>query len=112
MGLPEGVRDELARIVETVAQDGLPEPRDLDVALDAILCTVYDKDLGVPPNSEFSYVVAHEIGKADEPRQLDCYSYGGVQVFFGDKRDAASMLAYVRGKAPHRHWRIVPVGVR
>jgi hypothetical protein len=29
-------RDEVARILEIVAKDGLPEPRDLDVALDAI----------------------------------------------------------------------------
>lgn len=29
-------RDEVARILEIVAKDGLPNPRDLDVALDAI----------------------------------------------------------------------------
>lgn len=29
-------RDEIAKILETVAKDGLPHPRDLDVALDAI----------------------------------------------------------------------------
>lgn len=29
-------RDELARILEIVAADGLPQPKDLDVALDAI----------------------------------------------------------------------------
>ena len=32
----ETERDEVARILEIVARDGLPEPRDLDVALDAI----------------------------------------------------------------------------
>lgn len=112
MELPEGVRDELARIVETVAQEGLPEPRDLDVALDAILCTIYDKDLGVPPNMEFSYVIANDVGRGDEPHHLDCFRYGEVQVFFGDRRDAASMLAYVRGKIPGKAWQIIPIGVR
>lgn len=29
-------RDEVAQILETVAKEGLPGPRDLDVALDAI----------------------------------------------------------------------------
>lgn len=33
---------DLAEILETVARDGLPGPRDLDVALDAILCTLKD----------------------------------------------------------------------
>lgn len=35
-GLTEDQREEIARIVETVAKDGLPGARDLDVALDAI----------------------------------------------------------------------------
>lgn len=34
----QNARDEIARIIEIVAQDGLPHPRDLDVALDAIIC--------------------------------------------------------------------------
>lgn len=34
--LSESEREEIARIVETVGNDGLPGPRDLDVALDAI----------------------------------------------------------------------------
>lgn len=33
-------RDELAEIIETVAREGLPEPRDMDVAIDAILCAL------------------------------------------------------------------------
>lgn len=32
----EAQREAIAKVLETVAQDGLPEPRDLDVALDAI----------------------------------------------------------------------------
>jgi hypothetical protein len=32
------VRQEIAAILETIARDGLPGPRDLDVALDAIGC--------------------------------------------------------------------------
>lgn len=32
----ETQREEIARILEIIAEDGLPEPRDLDVALDAI----------------------------------------------------------------------------
>lgn len=34
--LSELEREEIARILEVVARDGLPGPRDLDVALDAI----------------------------------------------------------------------------
>ena len=29
-------RDEVAEILRTIARDGLPNPRDLDIALDAI----------------------------------------------------------------------------
>lgn len=36
----EEAREEIARILEAVAKDGLPQPRDLDVALDAIFCTI------------------------------------------------------------------------
>lgn len=38
--LTESQREEIARILETVAKDGLPGPRDLDVALDAIGCAL------------------------------------------------------------------------
>lgn len=34
------LRPRIAEILEKVAEDGLPEPRDLDVALDAIFCTI------------------------------------------------------------------------
>lgn len=40
MILPENIRDELAEILETVARDGLPGPRDLDVALEAVVDAV------------------------------------------------------------------------
>lgn len=33
----EGIRDEIALILQTVVADGLDGPRDLDVAIDAIL---------------------------------------------------------------------------
>jgi hypothetical protein len=33
-------REEAAKVLKTVARDGLPEPRDLDVALDAIECAI------------------------------------------------------------------------
>lgn len=36
MELVGELREEIARILEIVARDGLPGPRDLDVALDAI----------------------------------------------------------------------------
>lgn len=36
----DGLREELSDILETVGKDGLPGPRDLDVALDAILSCV------------------------------------------------------------------------
>lgn len=34
------LRDDLAEILEDVAKHGMPMPRDLDVALDAILCNM------------------------------------------------------------------------
>lgn len=37
---PDAVRDEVARILEIVAQNGLDGPKDIDVAVDALLCTV------------------------------------------------------------------------
>ncbi len=40
-GFTDEQRDEIARILTIVAKDGLPGPRDLDVALDAIECTVF-----------------------------------------------------------------------
>jgi hypothetical protein len=40
MGEDNNWRDEAAEVLETVARDGLPGPRDLDVALDAIGCAV------------------------------------------------------------------------
>ena len=33
----EKLREELAEILKTVAKEGLPHPRDLDVALDAVI---------------------------------------------------------------------------
>jgi hypothetical protein len=36
-------REEVAEVLEVVARDGLPEPRDLDVALDAIASAVSDE---------------------------------------------------------------------
>lgn len=44
MMLTGSVRDEVARILEIVAKDGLPGPRDLDVALDAIGCAIDKPD--------------------------------------------------------------------
>ena len=38
----DGIRAKIAQILETIAHDGLPGPRDLDVALDAITCTFRD----------------------------------------------------------------------
>lgn len=40
MGEDNSWREEAAEVLETVARDGLPGPRDLDVALDAIGCAV------------------------------------------------------------------------
>lgn len=39
-------REEIARIVEIVAKDGLPGPRDLDVALDAIEAALAENNAG------------------------------------------------------------------
>ena len=44
MELPEEEREEIARILEIVAKDGLPGPRDLDVAIDAIQSALSDRE--------------------------------------------------------------------
>ncbi|AGS80937.1 hypothetical protein [Caulobacter phage Cr30] len=38
--LTDEQREEIARILEIIAEEGLPNPRDLDVALDAIECAL------------------------------------------------------------------------
>ncbi|MBA8881645.1 hypothetical protein [Phyllobacterium myrsinacearum] len=38
--MSEDLRREIAEILEIIAKDGLPGPRDLDVALDAIECSI------------------------------------------------------------------------
>jgi hypothetical protein len=38
----EEQREEVARILEMIAEEGLPHPRHLDAALDAISCTTFD----------------------------------------------------------------------
>lgn len=38
----EEQREEVARILEMIAEEGLPHPRNLDAALDAISCTTFD----------------------------------------------------------------------
>lgn len=40
------LRDSIADIVERVAKEGLPGPRDLDVALDAIECAIKETSPG------------------------------------------------------------------
>lgn len=40
--MTEDQREEIAKVLEAVARDGLPGPRDLDVALDAIAATLGD----------------------------------------------------------------------
>lgn len=38
--MSDNLREEIARILEIVARDGLSNPRDLDVALDAIQAAI------------------------------------------------------------------------
>lgn len=42
--LEGATRDAVAEILETIARDGLPGPRDLDVALDAIGGAIFDRE--------------------------------------------------------------------
>lgn len=57
MILTGDVRDEIARILEIVARDGLPGPRDLDVALDAIGCAIDDNNTEPPDDdAEFEWI--------------------------------------------------------
>lgn len=36
------LRDEIARILEQIAEEGMPHPRNLDAALDAIECSIQE----------------------------------------------------------------------
>lgn len=49
-------RDEVARILRIVAADGLPGPRDLDVALDAIEAALNTADDPVDDDAEFEWM--------------------------------------------------------
>jgi len=52
-------RAAIADILETIARDGLPGPRDLDVALDAIGCAITDgAPEAAPPSKELVDAVA------------------------------------------------------
>jgi hypothetical protein len=51
MTFTENEREAVASILETVAKDGLPSPRDLDVALDAIEASIGNGDPAFVPNA-------------------------------------------------------------
>lgn len=55
------MREEVARILETVAQDGLPR-RDLDVALDAIGCVLEGEGVGAVVTAARQLIAATEPG--------------------------------------------------
>lgn len=42
MTFTEQQREEIAKILENIAEEGMEHPRNLDAALDAIQCIVYD----------------------------------------------------------------------
>lgn len=58
------LREEIAAVVEVVARDGLPGPRDLDVALDAIMCSINQwVDDVAATNKHFSRPAKRQIEK-------------------------------------------------
>ncbi|MGE5510280.1 MAG: hypothetical protein ACM31O_03400 [Bacteroidota bacterium] len=51
------VREQVAEILQTIARDGLPGPRDLDVALEAIGSTILDAE-------DRNWKAVHELKRA------------------------------------------------
>ena len=77
--MTEEQRDELARILEMIATDGLPHPRHLDAALDAIE-DIFPRRVLVPGPD-------HSLRWADLQRQKVCvseYSRGFVYEYTSD----------------------------
>lgn len=78
--MTEEQRNELARILEMIAADGLPHPRHLDAALDAIEDIFPHRVLIPGPDHSFRW--------ADLRRQKVCvseYSPGFVYEYHGDE---------------------------
>lgn len=98
------LRDHIAGILETIARDGLPGPRDLDVALDAIGCAISDAEDASPVPSMNKGIktaghtpVAWRVADCDEPA-LDSWSLDGDGSF--DSRPIAAgdkLVCYVAG---------------
>ncbi len=55
-------REEVAEVLQAVARDGLPEPRDLDVALDAIECSIMPAGTVLVPREPTEAMVKSAIG--------------------------------------------------
>ena len=76
--LTGATRDEVARILGIVAKDGLPGPRDMDVALDAIEAAIQaahtEDDDPVDDDAEFEWIggklVSLPNGRRDDERTL------------------------------------------
>ena len=76
----EAQREEIARILELVAAEGLPHPRNLDAALDAI-AEIFPHRVLVPAHD-------HSYRWADLRHQKVCvsdYSRGFVYEYHGDE---------------------------
>lgn len=63
-------RDEVAKVLERVATEGLPGPRDLDVALDAIQACI------TPTPAEVEDVPGHRLDKRFSEAANEQYCLG------------------------------------
>jgi len=76
----EAQREEVARILEQIAAEGLPHPRNLDAALDAI-AEIFPRRVLIPGHD-------HSYGWADLRYRKVCvseYSRGFVYEYHGDE---------------------------
>ncbi len=80
--MTEEQREEVARILETIAREGLPHPRNLDAALDAISDLLALPTLVYVPGSD------HSMNLVSLRREKICiseYSRGFAQEYVGDE---------------------------
>lgn len=79
--MTEEQRDEVARILEMIAAEGLPHPRNLDAALDAIADTMAFPEIIYVPGHD------HSLNVAKLRRQKICvskYGRGFAYEYAGD----------------------------
>lgn len=93
----EKIRDELAGILETIADEGLPGSRDLDVALDAITesMRLYARDAMLR-----CAAIADERAAECAQRLENCEGYANRVGLLAERKCAGEIAAAIRLSTP------------